>query len=478
MNAQYPAAIKTAIRHRFYYAVVFLSVVTIAFENNRQPLVSGLSWRFDGSIDTTFKDFVNTLCQFCDVKLGGDSVTAFTVLDLQDRIQYRFACNKRNKSQLTRTLNFVENLLGILRGVTVVDADLRSRLLSKALGFCRVRVHSYLGALKEASIACMGTEPVEIALMDQLQALMQASKQADFGSLDDFTFADRVDHLINLIDEIRGSARSVFRERAAQSSMNQSSSSWSELRHYAGRLLSFSHGVTTMTMAADMLPRLFDDPEVIFVASSTPDGNPIQKRVTLERMLRSMTSTSQMAAHYQSLADEARAISLETTVQQEVQKDTFRPIVHAELLVLQSLERDDLTHSSNFFNSWKYIGSSKPTCKLCDYYFRAHTAGFQVRPSHGNLYTNWKPPDVYQRDGQEAVLGREQMMNTIAVWVRQEALRTLVEKVPRGRSHDSSTGMTLQSSTMGNPVVVGLSTHSGPADDLETYPGDPDDGFD
>lgn len=69
-------------------------------------------------------------------------------------------------------------------------------------------------------------------------------------------------------------------------------------------------------------------------------------------------------------------------------------------------------------------------------------------------------------------------MNTIAVWVRQEALRTLVEKVPRGRIHDSTTGMTLQSSIMGNQVVVGPSTHPGPADDLETYSGDPDDGFD
>lgn len=201
---------------------------------------------------------------------------------------------------------------------------------------------------------------------------------------------------MDLIDGIKGSAHSVFRERAAQSSLNQSSNSWSELRHYAGRLLSFSHGVRTMIMAADMFPRLFDDPEVIFVASSDPDGNPIQKMVTLDNMLRTMTANPDMAVHYQSLAEDARAMSLETTVQKRVQEKTFRPIVHAELLVLQSLERDGLTHPSNFFNSWKYIGSSKPTCKLCDYYFRAHNAGFQVRATHGNLYINWKPPDVYR----------------------------------------------------------------------------------
>lgn len=185
MNAQRLAAIKGRLRHRFYYSVVFLSAVTRACENNRQPITSDLSWRLDGSFDTTFKDFVNKLCQFCDVKLGGDSVTAFTVLDLQDRIQYRFACNKRNRSQLTRARNFIKDLLESLQDVTIPDVDLRSRLLSMVLGFCRTRVHSYLGALKKASIACMETKSVESTLKDQLRDLREASKHADFHSLDD-----------------------------------------------------------------------------------------------------------------------------------------------------------------------------------------------------------------------------------------------------------------------------------------------------
>lgn len=73
---------------------------------------------------------------------------------------------------------------------------------------------------------------------------------------------------------------------------------------------------------------------------------------------------------------------------------------------------------------------------------------------------------------------REQMMNTMAVWIRQEALRILVEKVPNGKQHDSSTGMTFQSLKTGNQAVIGPSRPPEPADDLETSPGDPDDGFD
>lgn len=60
-------------------------------------------------------------------------------------------------------------------------------------------------------------------------------------------------------------------------------------------------------------------------------------------------------------------------------------------------------------------------------------------------------------------------------WIRQEALRTLIEKVPKGRQHDSSTGMTFQPLTMGDPVIAGP---SGAGDDLETSLGDLDDDFD
>ena len=67
------------------------------------------------------------------------------------------------------------------------------------------------------------------------------------------------------------------------------------------------------------------------------------------------------------------------------------------------------------------------------------------------------------------------MMNTIVVWVRQEALRTLVEKVPLGKAHDSSTGMTIRPLIMGRPTPAGL---PGIADDLETFSGDLDDGAD
>lgn len=49
---------------------------------------------------------------------------------------------------------------------------------------------------------------------------------------------------------------------------------------------------------------------------------------------------------------------------------------------------------------------------------------------------------MFQRDGEAAIKAREKMLNTMNVHIRAEGLRTLTEKVPLGRLHDSSTGLT------------------------------------
>ncbi|ROW17162.1 hypothetical protein VPNG_01319 [Cytospora leucostoma] len=478
-NAMKPAALKEKVQRRFYHAVVFLFGVTKACEINRQPVPFDLSWHQNDSSETLFKELINKLCQFCDVRHGGESVTAGTVLRLQGRIQYCFACNKKDPDELERNRIFVTDLLGNLRNVTTASTDLRTRLLAKVLDFCGDRVRYYLSSLRHASKVCMETNPADATLMCQLRELETITSRAETQSLNAIAFTRHVDSLVALIESIQSSEDSVFRERPAQSSMNQTSNYWSELRHYAGRLLSYSHGVSTLMLAAASFPALFTKVEVVFIPSSRSSGNPFQltatsKRTATEQVLRTVTNNTESARNYQSLVEEAKVLALEDTFRKLAQNETFRPRVHAELLVLQFLERAGLTHPSHFFNSWKYIGSSKPTCKLCDYYFRAHTAGFQVRPTHGNLYHKWKPPDVYQRDGEAAIRARENMLQTMAPWIREEALRILREKAPRGKQHDSSTGTTFTAVAMGRPVVAGL---PGAADDLETFYEDPEDSF-
>lgn len=175
-----PASIKKDIRKRFYSAVVFLSAVTGVYKGNRQPVSHDTTRYVEASAESQFRDYVNRLSQFCDVKAGGDCVTAFTVLDLQDRVQYRFAANKRNKGQLTRTATFVSDLLETLQhNASEPDVDLI--ILEKVLGHCRIRVHFYLGKFIKACRACVNTGDGDKKLLEDV--FEKAAREADFGRL-------------------------------------------------------------------------------------------------------------------------------------------------------------------------------------------------------------------------------------------------------------------------------------------------------
>lgn len=178
-NANWPALIRGKVRHRFYGAVVFLSAITQAYNNNRQSSSYGAQWSGESHHETLFKDFVNKLSQFCDVKHGGDSVTAVTVLNLHDHVEYRFACNRIKKPRLTEIAEYMTDLLQTLHHPRP-DAEYRSLLLAKVLIFCRNRVHHYLGYFKTACEACEATQPTDAKLREQLARCKQAATAIDF----------------------------------------------------------------------------------------------------------------------------------------------------------------------------------------------------------------------------------------------------------------------------------------------------------
>lgn len=154
---------------------------------NRQPVSHDLAtWQSPVPFEAKFKDFVNILAQFCDVKLGGDSVTAFAVLDRQDRLEYRFACNRMNKNRLTRMQNSVTDLLQTLRNTPPGGpGDVDLVLLEKVLVHCRTRIHSYLGYFKAACRDCVRTNPGDSRLVDQLNQFTKAASKADFKNMPD-----------------------------------------------------------------------------------------------------------------------------------------------------------------------------------------------------------------------------------------------------------------------------------------------------
>src|SRR3569833_1899490 len=198
-----------------------------------------------------------------------------------------------------------------------------------------------------------------------------------------------------------------------------------------------------------MWPELFRWFEVTALPSSTPGTNPLagEPQKADDNLKRYKFSGPEELARYLDFAtDLLQKFQLEDLIQERRTKKSFRPLVHAEILVLNLLENNGGTRPERFINGWRYIGSSKPACKLCSYYLSSHPSRVQFRRTHANLYLNWRMPDLMDVHGaptKEAALStRHQLLQEVGAKVREDLLRSLRDKLTAGRPHDSATNST------------------------------------
>lgn len=249
----------------------------------------------------------------------------------------------------------------------------------------------------------------------------------------------------------------VIRDKANAAQVGEISS-WQELRHAAGRLLSYLGAAQTL-VEARLQPgwdRLFHEFEVVCIPSSKPLPNPIDRKgedaaQILNRMASTIPHMADGLASMRRGAEYLQQFHLDKYVREQSGSRNFRPIVHAEVLVHESIVADpDVgdAHSARFFEGYAYIGSSKPTCRLCHYYSQVVGDGVQVRRTHRNLYRNWRAPDVYEGQGdiqgETAEKRRENILNDVVKWIRQDTYRVLSNKVGERKKHDSNTSRTYQ----------------------------------
>jgi hypothetical protein len=250
--------------------------------------------------------------------------------------------------------------------------------------------------------------------------------------------------LVNAIDRLyKSEIDALIRQKTNEGRMNESVC-WCELRHAMGRLLSYLKAVEVLISTRNRFPELFTDFNVSYVSSSKPAQCPFRGKrrpeaLSADSIIGRMTSDPGIMASCRGQALELQKFGLDEGIQKQAGHKNFRPIVHAEVLLLDSLEKDSGTHPSRFFNGYKYIGCSKPTCRLCDYFFSVHPSGVEVRQTHRNLYPSWRMPDVLQSQGPRAEKEREKHMNKIVARIREDAFRTMNEKIPERKHHDSNT---------------------------------------
>ena len=257
---------------------------------------------------------------------------------------------------------------------------------------------------------------------------------------------DHTEELINALQNLQKPATALFLRKRASDDKAGNTEPWRELQHRSSRLLAYRRAVEALWDSGCMWPSLFDTFEVTYIPSSSKASNPLNTspQTASEIITRMLSSSVESKGKYLDLAETMQQnFDLDKVIEDEWTRNSFRPIVHAEILVHSWLEMTGGTRPERFFNNWQYIGCSKPVCKLCDYYFSSHPSGVQIRGTHGNLYPNWKMPeyaDVYGLPTKEAALAkRHEILQGIMGRLRQCVLRTLDEKITDSRPCDSNT---------------------------------------
>jgi len=148
-----PSDLTPGFAKRLYGSIIILDILNERLVGTQSPQSD--SEQATGSESTDiFPCFVNKLAQICDIKHGGDNVTAVAVLQ-PGGIEYRLTSNHRTQVAFEKIKNFLtKEVLGAL-GTTSDEAlhdstrvaGLCSTILSKVLAFNRWRIHCYVKSL-------------------------------------------------------------------------------------------------------------------------------------------------------------------------------------------------------------------------------------------------------------------------------------------------------------------------------------------
>ncbi|SPO01785.1 uncharacterized protein DNG_04458 [Cephalotrichum gorgonifer] len=398
-----------------------------------------------------FHHFVSRVALICQVEPNGDAVSSCVVLQEPDRVEYVFTSNHRTKKQLA---SVAQALRGILDMVPPMDEEsdkddleIRSKMLRAVLALSWCRVRRYLNALSQELRPCMascerkGTEREKIASLTYTAA--ELAKTAKTDDHDQFSFATEA--VIRELESLRKDSylfslicRSVAVEHKQANGMY-----WTEMCHISDRLKAYKGAIDSMFIARDNWPELFETFEVRFIPSSSRMGNVLAGGAkTAAQLVRVCTSDKNILPELEASVATLQNMHDIDDIINQTWTGGIKPVIHSEVQLHSWLESTGRTHPERFFGRYKFIGSSKPTCKLCSFYFDEHGTDVKVLPSHRNIYLQWRMPDVLDYgspdDLEERKNVRKDLLHKIKKRVVADIVRTIKEKRADSQNHDST----------------------------------------
>ncbi|KAL2259065.1 hypothetical protein VTK26DRAFT_7391 [Humicola hyalothermophila] len=469
-----PIPLSSSLSWRLYETLIFLCCLTSALRSRNRTKAPDLEGMTDMEPREAFRCFVNKLAQVCDNQRGGNTVTAFAILQ-PGRIEYRFASNRRTNEELHQTSRYVEDLLTTLGNASpqvFQDATQRlalfSEIMGKVLAFNRPRLRFYLSALCENVELCINVSKLEatpdsLSTAESMLSFQPLALRANNAASTGHGFAGATKTLLEAINLCYRSEQfcEYMRGKTRQDRDDSNETPWTKLHHALGRLQSYTVAVKVFLAARLRWPELFEDFFITQVPSSTATPPPENIRRTAAGIMSRLTKDATVQDAYRAHARYFQSLGLDDKLRDKARH--LAPIVHAEVLLADSIHRSG-RGDARFFNEpvfARYIGASKPTCRLCDLYFhappspRAARAGIEVRRSHHNLYPNWRAADVY-RDEDDAA--RKHALEWVVVGLKGQLCATIAERLAVVKRHDSNTTTT---DPVGTGSVIGSGVGGG-----------------
>ncbi|KDN72136.1 hypothetical protein CSUB01_11274 [Colletotrichum sublineola] len=484
----HPISLKLCKRlNRFFEALTFLTSLQKACGRGIQEKAPSETSEAGEDHNRVLECFINKLAQICDNKRRGPTVTSLAIVRPPDKLLYVFASNQRSTEDAEEAREFVLSILSYVNRECAMpgfrgdeSSPVFRHLLRNILEFNHERIRYYRQSLLESIPQCLvdctrfASEEND-SLREALLAFQQTALITPTGSdnVDDsgMIVSSSNEDLVRAVTALRQSTTfNNIAERCKAGKIDESRH-WCELQHFIGRLVSYFRAVQAILGARKHHPELFDmeDLEIRFINASKPIPNPMNafqaglppdQRTTARSagvIISRMTSDEVQQEAYRRYADELQRCGLDNLIARQCYTKSFRPIVHSEVLLLEWLQTEfaEETHSIPFYNDIKYIGCSKPTCRLCEYYFAAHNSGVRVRPSHRNVYANWVVPDVLVEG--ETSQYKAKMIDSVLAKIRDDVFLALREKVSVRKRFDSETCSSLPT----YQSVTGVSTDLG-----------------
>ncbi|KAK4167027.1 hypothetical protein QBC43DRAFT_312792 [Cladorrhinum sp. PSN259] len=457
-----------SLRKRFYEPLILLycfCAILARSQNSSKPpdLESG----DDKSPAKRFECFVNKLGQVCDRRRGGDTVTAFAILQT-GCVEYRFAVNRLDDRGLAETAQYVKDLLNTLGSAprqTALeakdrqDSTLFSSVMHKILAFNQSRISFYINSqlLKNLEF-CIGVcqeagQDGDLAAASDLLVLKDLAGPAGEDGVSPSEFATRTHELLKAISQLyrQDRFRDYMSEKTREDREGAIQTPWTELFHGIGRLESYSITVKVFLAARHRWPELFEHFQVSHIPTTEPADTPSIRRSCMGIIKRLTTDPTVLDAFnaHANAGQSDFVKELDKEIAKRVKPKNFQPIVHAEVNLSNDIIQDERHPQSvdgdrvrfyNEANFGRYIGCSKPSCRLCELYFQAPSGpNMRVRSGHHNLYYNWRAPDLDPQDGSAGAAARNKVLEWMVQSIKAQAAQTIKQRFAMRNPHDSNT---------------------------------------